>query len=593
MKTIANRLWERARRFWHAEERGQSVVLLAVFLVVLLLFAGLAIDAGMIYLRRIQLSRAVDASALASVVDLPKGVSAADTRARQFMRANGVDPVMLAQFDVTPSSDPTESTNVLTIDATWPVQTYFMHLIGIREVPVSASATAEYRSYIDMYTSQTGESGKLGPVNLSIFGPAQTPSFGDAYSCPKAHVGGRGGTYDPRTDGGAPINEYHDEIPNGYPFRIHIPASVSGVVRIEILDPECYNASNGSTVEMLKTLPITTTETIVVAKNSGTDVTHTYGAYDTNRENAFGIDREALNPSIPEDEDPNRFWFIRMDENRRYAGNPGSYSNALNTTTEFRLYYIAERADGSIEKVHMATYIGQPDNSHNTDMKWDTPGGSAPQDPQSGVTGYNGLPASFEIDVDALPDIRLAEDGSRSLYLEVQSTDGWSENGFDLWAGPLTSENLAMPADVNQRNVYIDRLRAQGVAVPHDSGGVVCFGSGHLPLNVNLSTEYVVTLAYIPPEASGIWVRVYHWDTDVGGQSIHYSFEGVPGETEGTLSGGNSWTPPPEGYDRVQVPEHYVGGFLYARYRVGRQDTATWRLEYEDIVGDAFVRLIK
>ena len=64
--------------------------------------------------------------------------------------------------------------------------------------------------------------------------------------------------------------------------------------------------------------------------------------------------------------------------------------------------------------------------------------------------------------MDDLPGMILAEDNSRSLYMEIQAIDGYSENGFDLWAGPATAQNLSAPANVNDRNVWIDRQRVQG-----------------------------------------------------------------------------------------------------------------------------------
>jgi hypothetical protein len=73
------------------------------------------------------------------------------------------------------------------------------------------------------------------------------------------------------------------------------------------------------------------------------------------------------------------------------------------------------------------------------------------------------------------------------------------------------------------------------------------------------------------------------------GQNICYWFQGFPiwgeagatcdeGEVEGFLSGGNSWTPPPRGYDLMPVPEAFEGDYLQARYRAGGFDTSTWRL---------------
>ena len=556
-------------------QSGQSLVLVAVAMVVLLLFTGLALDTGMVYVRRIQLSRAVDAAALGAVVELPQGEDIAEVSARGLMAANGVNPGDLHDFRIETSEDPTESTNVMTVYGKWRIPTIFMRLIGIATVDVEASATAEFHSFISMFSGQTGESGKLGPVNLSIFGPWQTPSYGDAYSCVKTHQNGKPGDYRPDQDPDAEDNPYHDDFPDGYPFSVHIPASVNGWVRVEILDPDCYNKSHGHNIVMTNTYPLPPSEPV-------TDTVYD----DENWADAYSIDRGI--------QDPNQFWFVRMDEIREYAGHVGgdyhSYDHSYSTRTEYRLYYLAERADDSVEKVLIASYMGEPDGWH-TDLTWVCPGGSAPNDPHSGVTGYNGFPASFEVNTNNLTDIVLEDDGSRSLFLEVQGVSGWSENGFDLWAGPATDENINMPAGVNERNLYIEQQRAQGVQTPHDSSGMVVYGSGVLPLNVNQSTMYTVTLAYIPPEAAGIHVRVYHWDTDVGGQSITYKFEGYPTEYPGVLSGGNSWKPPETGYDRLQVPGDFVGGFLYAQYRVGRQHTSTWRLEYEEPVDDTFVRL--
>jgi Flp pilus assembly protein TadG len=48
-------------------ERGQILILFAVFLTVLVLFMGLGIDLGFAYITKAQLSKAVDAAALAGM----------------------------------------------------------------------------------------------------------------------------------------------------------------------------------------------------------------------------------------------------------------------------------------------------------------------------------------------------------------------------------------------------------------------------------------------------------------------------------------------------------------------------------------------
>jgi hypothetical protein len=586
------------------QEKGQSVVLLAIMVVVLLLFAGIALDSGLIYMRRIQLSRAVDAAALACVEELPNMSAVAD-RAGQFMTVNGLDPtsVLIASggyFTVThPTEDElpegSELQNTVIVKASWRSKTVFMQLIGFDHIDLQAQAMAEYLAFIDMFSSQTGESGKLGPVNLSIFGPDQTPSYGDACSCPARHLSGKLSTYEPTEDN---LTEWeknpNKEVcwPRGYPFRIHVPAGVNQV-RIEILDPETWNNNITGNVFITNVLPITnTTEGIL------------WNAPNSSRDTAMYVDDD-------EQIDEKRYWSVRMDENRAYNSTPSSYCSECDTLTKFHLYYM----DENNEQFNMVTYTGRKDNESNTDLTWVCPGGRAAQDPQYGDpkvdligygTNYFLTPnPSFEIDMTKLTNITTAPDGSRSLYLDVESVDGWSENGFDLWAGPATEENInywgGERAYVNARNLWIDRQRALSVTNPHDSGGVVTYGRGILPLNVNANTEYEVTLAYIPEAARGVDLCVYKWDTDVGSnREIAYWFDGYPGESEGMLSAGNSWTETSgnynwdEGCDEVSVPNDFLGGYLHARYKVGQNDTSTWMMKYKQPVpGSSFVRLVQ
>ncbi|MBS8266575.1 hypothetical protein DYI25_19310 [Mesobacillus boroniphilus] len=59
-----------------SEEKGQSLVLVAIFMVVLIGFAGLAIDGGRLYIAKSQLQKAVDAGALAGADIMVDGVNA-------------------------------------------------------------------------------------------------------------------------------------------------------------------------------------------------------------------------------------------------------------------------------------------------------------------------------------------------------------------------------------------------------------------------------------------------------------------------------------------------------------------------------------
>ena len=241
-----------------------------------------------------------------------------------------------------------------------------------------------------------------------------------------------------------------------------------------------------------------------------------------------------------------------MDENRVRFGRPRFYTPSSNTTTRYTLYYLSE---GDNVKHTIASYTkGGADSDADTDLQWVTPEG-------------------FRFRLSDYPTVASAEDGSRSFFLEVEPTAGSSENGFDLWAGPVST--YPVPKEVNARNVYLLR---EGLD-RHDSGGIVITGIGYLPLNVNADAAFTFTLNYIPLEAAGAEVRVYNFDTDYPylGQNLDFYLEGVPDFHEvGVLSRGNEWAT-----SRFQIPEEFSGGYLWARYDSTEYDTSTWRLELE------------
>lgn len=71
-----------------ARRRGSIVVLAAFFLVVLVAFLALSLDAGMMHLARTDLQHAADAAALAGAADLHAGQSAAAAAAAAFATQN-------------------------------------------------------------------------------------------------------------------------------------------------------------------------------------------------------------------------------------------------------------------------------------------------------------------------------------------------------------------------------------------------------------------------------------------------------------------------------------------------------------------------
>lgn len=576
---------DRRANLLRRDEQGQAIVIIAFALIALVLFAGLALDAATIYAGQSRLKRAVDAAALAGVIELPNE-GAATARTDQFMLANGFDTdpeagvISLFQTARIPSTEYMQ----WAVTATHRVPLHFLPIINFTHADVTEVAVAEYRSMVDIYTTQTGGRGIVGPVNLSNWGQYSNPRWGDAFTplcwtC-STNCDPDAGT-DPATCPNGPNpdhTELYNEFGQGYPFRIHIPSDYAfDQVQIELLDPDGYNQSIEDAVTI--THPDGSMDLVAL---SDVDCYPPGGtSHDNDRRDACLLETG---------DETNPYWFMRIDENRCFShlngGRPAAgYSPAYNTQTEYRLYYHEELSDQSILRHNIGdTYVGGA-NDPSTDMQW---------------------VVAWTVDVNCDPDcdvqgITVNEDGSRSLYLEVDGVSGWSENGFDLWAGPPTTDTV--PANVNDRNLYL-----LDNSWSHDSGGIITYGSGYLPLNVNIDAHAVpieVTFAYVPPEAAGVGINLFHFDNDAGalGQTIDYFLEGVSDwNYQGTLSLNGTWSttenyvyqaPGARDHDSVPVPDEFYGGYLNAQYKTDFLDTSSWRLEYEGVVGDMFVRLIQ
>jgi hypothetical protein len=105
-----------------------------MLLVLMLGMLGLAVDLGRVYTTRAQLSRSLDAAALAGVIELPN-TTTATSKAVTYMNVN-----MPSATNI--SAVPDASLQTVTISATASVNTLFMKLIGVNSVSVHADAQA-------------------------------------------------------------------------------------------------------------------------------------------------------------------------------------------------------------------------------------------------------------------------------------------------------------------------------------------------------------------------------------------------------------------------------------------------------------------
>jgi Flp pilus assembly protein TadG len=127
------------------KQRGQIIPLFALFLVIMILFAGLAIDMGFAYVTKARLSKAVDAACLAGMRNSYQGQATAESIARSAFSANYGGT---AQEVSPPTVNVGFSTNadgnrVVRVDASTTINTFLIRLLPQWEtLAISASAEA-------------------------------------------------------------------------------------------------------------------------------------------------------------------------------------------------------------------------------------------------------------------------------------------------------------------------------------------------------------------------------------------------------------------------------------------------------------------
>lgn len=159
------------------DETGQSLIIMALAIVALVGIIGLGVDLGMAYAERVQLSRAMDAAALAAAQELPLE-EASHERALEYLTANNYDPdtacvetlgsnvsggpgscddtdektlIIIDTLSYRSDAQPNENTaNQVNVRARQDVPLSFLRVLGFQSVPVSASATAENIDDLDI-----------------------------------------------------------------------------------------------------------------------------------------------------------------------------------------------------------------------------------------------------------------------------------------------------------------------------------------------------------------------------------------------------------------------------------------------------------
>src|SRR3989442_838414 len=111
------------------EDRGQTLVIVALMLTLLFGFVGLVADVAWYELNLIRVQRAADAAALAGVVFLPSNLSGAVTAAKNEASKNGfMDGSAGVTISVAPDA---VNDRILGVTVRAPVRTFFAQLFGV------------------------------------------------------------------------------------------------------------------------------------------------------------------------------------------------------------------------------------------------------------------------------------------------------------------------------------------------------------------------------------------------------------------------------------------------------------------------------
>ena len=232
------------------KERGATLVLASLTIVVLLGMAGFAVDLGWLYLKANQALKAAEASALAGVVHMPKpgavpwgaGAEAWDTAVDVAAR-NGYTTG--SGTTVTPSEVPGHP-NQLEVDVATSVPTFFMRIFGIGSVSFSRDAIAEHLPPLKMGSDEPflGKDPTDPSRNthywLSVNGTYTGKNEGDPFST-VCYLGsaGPGGPppYPNPVPAGCSATGNHEYRNPAYYFAVNVPAGhVGTTLAVDVFD---------------------------------------------------------------------------------------------------------------------------------------------------------------------------------------------------------------------------------------------------------------------------------------------------------------------------------------------------------------------
>jgi len=231
-------------------ESGQTIILLALLMGILMVIAALVIDIGTMSQARAEEQYVCDSGALSGIAEVVYTGSATTgiAKARQIVGQcgfvegqNGVTRILLEPYNaITGAFSETSSDRFrCTIWRTLPQ--YFASVIGITSTYVQTYATAAVFGTVPIDVSFGATVGFPSAANLAQFGPEAPYNFGDCYSTRRLPSGQNNPRYNPQ----------------GYEFDMVIPADYvaatgSNRVRVEIFDANTWNLNGATDPSLLR-----------------------------------------------------------------------------------------------------------------------------------------------------------------------------------------------------------------------------------------------------------------------------------------------------------------------------------------------------
>jgi hypothetical protein len=481
-----------------SNEDGQSIVLITLVFVGLLAFTALAVDAGLAFVRSSQFSAAVDAAALAGVIDLDpssNNTAEARNRAEQFLSANGWPTRTLTIFkddrSFTESGIPQYS-----ITVTWPVEFNFAKIIGLEKLVITHPASAAYFSQAELYVPTANDDGRIREASQYLVGKDGCSVAGDPVVPLRASA-------NPDMP-----NLNHSNFNGTYRYRIRIPESYTGTnsLRVELFDPDSQNLSYD------------------LAHPNDAVITHTQAA-----SNTFGLSENlSCNSQGPGDSCVirtgerldgaflNPFWFLRVDETWN-ANCEVDYNNPLgDTVTTYELYYL----DDNDDRKPLAEYTVDNGDSALTDLQWVVPG----------VTpGVDATLNNFDIDLTNVPVSSVH--GYRLVYMDVTSDGGSAKNVWDVRAGPVPSLYVTTTVPILENDVNLRNLQMANMPSAYFTQGIYVEALGRMPTQYHVDNESIktsLTPVDISLGASTMYVRHFDYDISAPPPMITFTIDTVP-----------------------------------------------------------------